>query len=304
MRGCSRGCRFCHAGMINRPIRERPLEEVITAIDQILAHTGYEEVALLSLSSSDYSRINDLVAILAEKYKDRHLTISLPSLRIDSLSIDLLEKLKDSRSSGFTLAPESASEKMRNSINKPITSENLINVAKEIYQRGWSSIKLYFMIGLPDETLDDVKEIASLCKRVIQEGRIFHGKRAGLHVSIGTFIPKPHTPFQWRTMDSIESISEKQSYLRHELRGPGLHFNWADVNETLFEAWMSRGDRHLSEVIFQAWKAGAKFDAWRDNFDIEIWKSAFASTHVDPFFIHIGSDPTMKSCPGTIFPWV
>jgi len=140
------------------------------------------------------------------------------------------------------------------------------------------------MIGLPDETLDDVKEIASLCKRVIQEGRIFHGKRAGLHVSIGTFIPKPHTPFQWRTMDSIESISEKQSYLRHELRGPGLHFNWADVNETLFEAWMSRGDRHLSEVIFQAWKAGAKFDAWRDNFDIEIWKSAFASTHVDPFF--------------------
>jgi radical SAM family uncharacterized protein len=284
MRGCSRGCRFCHAGMINRPIRERSLDEILTSIDISLSNTGYEEVALLSLSSSDYSQIQQLVSELFKKYQGKHLSISLPSLRIESLSIDLLETLKESRSGGFTLAPEAASEKVKNTINKPISSSDLINVAREIFQRGWQAIKLYFMIGLPNETLEDVKEIANLCKAVIHEGRKIHGKRTNLHVSIGTFIPKPHTPFQWQPMDTVEQIEAKQILLQEQLRGPGIRINWPDVKETLLESWLSRGDRHLSSVIENAWKNGAKFDAWQDQFNNSIWIEAFRKENIDPSF--------------------
>lgn len=284
MRGCSRGCRFCHAGMINRPIRERSVNEVLSAIDTSLANTGYEEVALLSLSSSDYSHIRELVAAISNKYHGRNLTISLPSLRIESMSIELLEELKEYRSGGFTLAPEAASERIRNKINKPITSKEVIDLARVIFQRGWLTIKLYFMIGLPGETLEDVAEIGHLCKKILHEGRQLHGKKINLHISVGSFNPKPHTPFQWQPMDNADQISAKQSLLMDMLRGPGLRLSWPDFNATLFESWLSRGDRRLSRVIETAWKNGTKFDAWHEHFDISIWKDAFKKNDIDPAF--------------------
>jgi radical SAM family uncharacterized protein len=287
MRGCTRGCRFCHAGMINRPVRERPIDEIIRAIDEALINTGFEEVALLSLSSSDYTGIEGLVEQLRVKYLNKHLTISLPSLRIESVSVDILESLKGSRQGSFTLAPEAASEKVRNTINKPISTQNLIDVAREIYNRGWLAIKLYFLIGNPGENLEDVMEIANLCKQVLAVGKNIVGNRASLHVGISTFVPKPHTPFQWVSMDTLNEIAEKQKLLQRELRKPGMKMNWTDPKETMLEAWLSRGDRRLGEVIYRAWKLGAKFDAWQDQFKFELWQQAFQELNLDPeFYIH------------------
>ena len=298
MRGCTRGCRFCHAGMINRPVRERPIKEIIRAIDEALINTGFEEVALLSLSSSDYTDIEGLVEQLRVKYLDKHLTISLPSLRIESLSVDILESLKGSRQGSFTLAPEAASEKVRNTINKPISTQNLIDVAHEIYNRGWLAIKLYFLIGNPGETLEDVMEIANLCKQVLAEGKKIAGNRANLHVGISTFVPKPHTPFQWVPMDTLTEITEKQKLLQRELRKPGMKMNWTDPKETMLEAWLSRGDRRLGEVIYRAWKLGAKFDAWQDQFKFELWQQAFQELNLDPeFYTH------RKRELDEVFPW-
>jgi radical SAM family uncharacterized protein len=287
MRGCTRGCRFCHAGMITRPVRERPVSEIVQSIKSALKNTGFEEIALLSLSSSDYSQILELIETLNREFKGQHVTISLPSLRIETFSVDLLEKLKGARQGGFTLAPEAATERMRNIINKPISSEQLIDVASAIYNRGWLTLKLYFMIGHPSETLDDVKAIADLCKKVLAQGRKAVGGRASLHAGISTFVPKPHTPFQWVPCDTLEQIKAKQDLLQKELRGPGIKFNWTDPQETMLEAWLSRGDRRMGDVIFQAWKNGAKFDAWQDQFNLSAWQSAFITANLDPnFYTH------------------
>lgn len=221
MRGCTRGCRFCHAGFVNRPVRERPVEQIIQTISTALDHTGFEEVALLSLSSSDYTHINELIDQISEKINTPHLVISLPSLRIESFSIDIMQKLRGSRQGGFTLAPEAATDRMRSTINKPISSEQLIETARAIYQRGWTTIKLYFMIGHPSETLDDVQAIVDLCKAVITEGRKAIGYKASLNVGVSTFVPKPHTPFQWVSCDTVDMIMTKQRILRNGLRGPG-----------------------------------------------------------------------------------
>lgn len=284
MRGCTRGCRFCHAGMITRPVRERPVQQIVAAIKESLDNTGFEEVALLSLSSSDYSHILELVGEISHQFSENKLTISLPSLRIESFSADLMEKLKGSRQGGFTLAPEAATERMRNIINKPIPSEQLLQVAGEIYQRGWLTLKLYFMIGHPAETLDDVQAIADLCKRVLAQGRKIHGGRASLHASVSTFVPKPHTPFQWVACDTTEQISTKLQLLQQELRGKGLKLNWTDPKETMLEAWLSRGDRRMGDVIFTAWQLGAKFDAWQDQFNAGAWQQAFMIANIDPAF--------------------
>lgn len=287
MRGCTRGCRFCHAGMVTRPVRERSVSEIIAAIESALEATGYEEISLLSLSSSDYSHILELVDTISQHFAGKHLTISLPSLRIESLSIDLVESLAGSRKANFTLAPEAASERMRSIINKPISSSQLLDVARAIYSRGWNTIKLYFMIGHPSETLDDVQEIANLCKAVIAEGRKIRGKRANLNAGVSTFIPKPHTPFQWSACDTMEQIHAKQVLLMKSLTGPGLKFNWTDPQETMLEAWLSRGDRRLSNVIFQAWKNGARFDAWQDCFRYDCWLQAFQASDLEPgFYTH------------------
>ena len=298
MRGCTRGCRFCHAGMINRPVRERPVDEIVEAIDEALRHTGYEEVGLLSLSSSDYTHIIELVTKVSERFAGQNLNVSLPSLRIDSVSVDLMDALQDSRRSGFTLAPEAATERMREIINKPISSEALLETAREIYSRGWTTIKLYFMIGHPAETMEDVDAIINLCKDVRHVGRQEIGNRAKVHAGVSTFIPKPHTPFQWVPCDNLDQIKAKQEHLRKHLRGPGLKLNWNDPHETQLEAWLSRGDRRMAEVVYQAWKNGAKFDAWSEHFKYDAWMDAFESVGLDPAFYTHRQRPLDE-----VFPW-
>jgi radical SAM family uncharacterized protein len=284
MRGCTRGCRFCQAGMITRPVRERSVEEVVAAAEAAIQSTGYEELALLSLSSSDYTPILELVNAIGEKFAGRHLTVALPSLRIESVSVDLMEKLKDRRSSGFTLAPEAASERMRRIINKFIPDEDILATAGEIYSRGWTTLKLYFMIGHPSETLEDVQAIVELCKRVLAEGRRALGGRAKLNVGVSTFIPKPHTPFQWVAVDTLEQINLKQDLLKRELRDRSIKLTWSAPEDTLLEAWLSRGDRRTAEVIYAAWRKGAKFDAWQEHFRFDAWTEAFTAAGLDPAF--------------------
>jgi radical SAM family uncharacterized protein len=298
MRGCTRGCRFCHAGMINRPVRERPVAEILEAIEKAVAATGYEEIGLLSLSSSDYTHILELVNAVGERFAGKHLSVSLPSLRIESFSVDLMDALKTSRRSGFTLAPEAATEHMREIINKPVSTEQLLQTAREVYSRGWSNLKLYFMIGHPSETLEDVQAIIDLCKAVQAEGRKVGNRRAQVTAGVSTFIPKPHTPFQWVPCDTVEQIQAKQQLLRSQLRGPGLKLNWNPPEGTLLEAWLSRGDRRMAEVIYLAWKRGAKFDAWEEHFRFDLWQEAFGAAGLDPAFYTHRERPIDET-----FPW-
>ncbi|MFZ6027447.1 MAG: TIGR03960 family B12-binding radical SAM protein [Chloroflexota bacterium] len=284
MRGCTRGCRFCHAGMITRPVRERSVEEILQAIDGALTATGFEEIGLLSLSSSDYTHVVDLVRAVGERYGDKKLGVSLPSLRIESTSVDLMDALKTTRRGGFTLAPEAATERMRQIINKPVSTQQLLDTAREIYTRGWLTIKLYFMIGHPAETLEDVQAIADLCKAVLAEGRKVAGKRVEVHAGVSTFVPKPHTPFQWVPCDTVAQIEAKQRLLKDELRVRNIKLSWTKPEDTLLEAWLSRGDRRMAEVIYRAWQNGAKFDAWGDQFRYDAWLSAFQATGLDPAF--------------------
>jgi radical SAM family uncharacterized protein len=298
MRGCTRGCRFCHAGMVTRPVRERPVDEVVTAITAALKHTGIEEVGLLSLSSSDYTHILELVNAVGERFAGQHLNLSLPSLRIETFSIELMDALRDSKRHGFTLAPEAATERMREIINKPVSTAQLLETARAIYARGWTTIKLYFMIGHPSETIEDVQAIADLSKAVLAEGRKLIGGRAKVHAGVSTFVPKPHTPFQWVPCDTLDQIHAKQDLLRRELRGKGLKLNWNNPLETMLEAWLSRGDRRLAEVVYQAWKRGARFDAWQEHFNYHAWLEAFKLTGLDPAFYTHRQRPLDET-----FPW-
>jgi radical SAM family uncharacterized protein len=283
MRGCTRGCRFCHAGMITRPVRERPVKEVLEAIEEALEHTGFEEIGLLSLSSSDYTHILELVKAVGERFAGKHLGISLPSLRIETFSVELMDALKDARRGGFTLAPEAATERMREIINKPVSTTQLLETAREIYSRGWITIKLYFMIGHPSETLEDVQAIVDLCKAVLAQGRQVIGNRAQVNAGVSTFVPKPHTPFQWVPCDSREQIQAKQDLLKRQLRG-NIKLTWTNPDETLLEAWLSRGDRRMAQVIYQAWADGARFDAWKEHFSYQIWMGAFQACGLDSTF--------------------
>ncbi len=297
-RGCTRGCRFCQAGMITRPVRERPVAEVVDAIEQGLAQTGYEEVGLLSLSSSDYDDILELVRQVSARFAGRHLNINLPSLRIESFSVELMDLLQGEASrSGFTLAPEAATERMREIINKPVSTEQVLTTAREIYRRGWHLIKLYFMIGHPSETLEDVQAIADLSRAVLAEGRKLIGPRASVHAGVSTFIPKPHTPFQWVPCDSLESIRAKQALLKGALRGPGLKLSWTQPEETQLEAWLSRGDRRMGKVVLEAWRRGARFDAWQEHFNQEAWKQGFEAAGLDPAFYTHRERPIDETLP-------
>jgi radical SAM family uncharacterized protein len=284
MRGCTRGCRFCHAGMVTRPVRERSVEEIVEAVEAIIRDTGFEEVALLSLSSSDYDEVVPLVKAVSERFRGRHLGLSMPSMRIESLSVDLMDALLERKGGGFTLAPEAATERMREIINKAVPTPMVLDTAREIYKRGWTTIKMYFMIGHPSETLEDVQAIADLCKAVLAEGRKVLGKRANVHAGVSTFVPKPHTPFQWSPADTREQILAKQALLKRQVRGPGLKLNWNNPDDTLLEAFLSRGDRRLGAVIYDAWRRGAKFDAWQDQHQHEAWLEAFAANGLDPYF--------------------
>lgn len=283
-RGCTRGCRFCHAGMVTRPVRERPVQEVLDAVDAILRETGYEEIGLLSLSSSDYSEVHELVRAISERYKDQSLSVSLPSLRIESFSVDLADAIKDGRRTGFTFAPEAATEKMRRIINKYVPTQQVLDTAHEVYQRGWRTIKLYFMIGHPSETLEDVQAIIDLARAVLAQGRRVHGKAAQVNVGVSTFVPKPHTPFQWVPLDAVDNIEAKQALLKRGLRGKGLNLSWTDPKVTRLEAMLSRGDRRLGRVIHRAWQLGARFDAWDEQFKPEAWWTAMEEAGLDAAF--------------------
>ena len=299
MRGCTRGCRFCHAGMITRPVRERTVDEVLQAAEEAIKNTGFEELALLSLSSSDYTHVLELVTKVGEKFGDSHLKIGLPSLRIESVSIDLMEKLKDRRSGGFTLAPEAATERMRRIINKYISDEDILNTTREIYRRGWTTIKLYFMIGHPSETLEDVQAIADLCKRVIAEGRKVIGMKAKLNAGVSTFVPKSQTPFQWVSCDTPEQIKAKQALLRRELgRDRNIKLSLTRAEDSFLEAWLSRGDRRMAEVVYDAWRNGSKFDAWSEGQRYDAWMQAFEKNGLDPMFYTHRQRRTDE-----VFPW-
>lgn len=298
MRGCTRGCRFCHAGMVTRPVRERTVDEVLSAVEKAVASTGFEEIALLSLSSSDYTQVIDLVNAVGDRFAGRNLSVSLPSLRIETASAELMEALKDSKRGGFTFAPEAATEKMRRIINKAVPHDEVLETVREVYSRGWRTIKLYFMIGHPLETLEDVQAIADLAKDVLREGRKIHGKKANVNVGVSTFIPKPHTPFQWVPMDTLDQIIAKQDLLKREVRGHGLRLRWNQPEESMLEGLLSRGDRRLSSVIARAWQLGSRFDAWQEHYKHEAWLQALEENNLD-FSSYIHRERTVDE----IFPW-
>ncbi len=287
MRGCTRGCRFCHAGMVTRPVRERTVDEVLSAVEKAVASTGFEEIALLSLSSSDYTHVIDLVNAVGDRFAGKNLSVSLPSLRIETASAELMEALKDSKRSGFTFAPEAATEKMRRIINKAVPHDEVLETVREVYSRGWRTIKLYFMIGHPLETLEDVQAIVDLAKDVLHEGRQIHGKKANVNVGVSTFIPKPHTPFQWVPMDTLAQVVAKQDLLKRDLRGHGLRLRWNQPEESMLEGLLSRGDRRLSAVIARAWELGSRFDAWQEHYKHAAWLQALEENNLDfSFYIH------------------
>jgi radical SAM family uncharacterized protein len=297
-RGCTQGCRFCQAGFIYRPLRERPLDEVLETVKNIIKETGYEEVALVSLSSCDHSQIEPLVRELTTHYQHPPLAISLPSLRIDSFSVELAEMFQGRRKTGLTFAPEAGSQRLRDVISKNVTEDDLLRTAEAAYSSGWRRIKLYFMVGLPTETLEDVAAIVDLVKEVRAIGRHHQGKRAQVNVSLGTFVPKAFTPFQWLPLADEGSLQEKQELLRRGLREGGISFSWQDPRTTLLEAALSRGDRRLGQVIYRAWQLGAKFDAWDELFDEGLWWRAFAEAGLDPNFYARRERPLDE-----VFPW-
>ncbi|HCB02420.1 MAG TPA: hypothetical protein DEP19_08570 [Anaerolineae bacterium] len=254
---------------------------------------------MLSLSSSDYTYVKDLVDAISKRFEGRKLTVSLPSLRIESVSVDLMEKLKQHRSGGFTLAPEAATEKMRRIINKYISDEDIINTTRDIYAHGWTTIKLYFMIGHPSETLEDVQAIADLCKRVIAEGRKVERWKVKLNAGVSTFVPKPQTPFQWVACDTRESVLEKQALLKRELyKDKSIKLSLTEPEDAILEAWLSRGDRRMADVVYTAWKNGSKFDAWKEGRKYDVWMKAFEEHNLDhAFYTH------RQRRTDEVFPW-
>jgi len=298
MRGCTRGCRFCQAGIITRPVRERTIDDILSAIEEAIENTGFEEVSLLSLSSSDYSQINKLISRVQDIAKINKINLSLPSLRVESFSEDVISNITSKRKGNFTLAPESASETIRKSINKPILESDLLTTAENIIKMGWKNIKLYFMIGFPNETLDDVRAIADLCLKVNNLPRRNNLPPIKLHVSINIFIPKAHTPFQWTKMATNEDIKTKYAAFLKEIGKTRIKLDWSNYDTALFESVFSRGDRKLAKVIEDAWKNGAKFDAWNECFHFDIWRQAFEKAQIDKDFYTL-----RERGENEIFPW-
>jgi len=283
-RGCSRGCRFCQAGTIYRPVRERPQAEVVQAVGELITNCGYNEVSLVSLSTSDYRGIDELVASLSHRYQSHNLSLSLPSLRIDSFSVRLMEALPSRRKTGLTFAPEAGSERLRRSINKNIPEDELLKTAAAAFDRGWINLKLYFMLGLPAETIDDIEGIIQLVDKVRSLGRKAQGNRSQVRVSLSTFVPKPHTPFQWVAQEGEQQLNSKHELLNLGLRRKGVRPSWPDPKASLLEAALSRGDRRLGQVIYRAWQLGSTFDAWNEHFKYENWLRAFEETGLEPSF--------------------
>jgi len=298
MRGCSRGCRFCQAGMIMRPVRERNLGGILTAIRKAVKITGVGEISLLSLSTTDYSKIKDLLKEVMILSKEYDLNFSLPSLRIESFNNDVICEIKGKRKGNFTIAPEAGTEKLRSIINKPIPEQALLDTVQEICNSGWNNIKLYFMIGFPQETMLDIEGIVDLCKEVNYLGKKSNKSRFKLHVSINTLIPKAHTPFQWVNFNDNDQVMKKYDFLIMRLKKMGIKTDFPDYKSSFIESLLSRGDRQLSQVIYNAWKNGAKFDAWHECFNYTFWENAFQDSSIDPYFY-----TTRSRDKNEIFPW-
>lgn len=280
-RGCTRGCRFCQAGMIYRPVRERSPESILEKAKKALELTGHEDLSLLSLSTGDYSCIGPLLKTLMDRQIHEKISISLPSLRIDSLHSSLIEQIKRVRKTGFTLAPEAGNDRLRKIINKGLTEEDIFKTARMVYDAGWNLIKLYFMVGLPFEQDEDIEDIIRLSKRVTALGGR-GGKRSNLNVSVATFVPKSHTPFMWHPQITLEEGRRKIGLIREKLKGTRIRVKWNDVEMSWLEGIFSRGDRRLTRAIIEAWKRGARFDAWTEQFKMGVWEEAFRAADVSP----------------------
>ncbi len=278
-RGCTRGCRFCQAGIIYRPRRERPQTEIEKAVEDILNNCGYDEVSLVSLSSGDYPGIDQLVNNLSRRFEN--LALSLPSLHINSFSLDLMEALSPRKKMGLTFAPEAGSERMRNVINKNLSEQEILETFAEVFEKGWLSVKLYFMVGLPTESLDDIRAIVELVDKIRTLCKKNTGKTPQIRINASTFAPKAHTPFQWVAQNSEEELTAKHEILLSGLQHKGVRLSWGNPKVSLLEAALSRGDRRLSKVIYLAWQMGAFFDAWEENFKYELWQKAFAEAGLD-----------------------
>ena len=283
-RGCTRGCRFCQAGVIYRPVREKDPETLLNQARETLTSTGWGEISLTSLSTSDYSQVRPLVEELTKRHGAERINVSLPSLRVDAFSVDLAKEVQKVRRSSLTFAPEAGTQRLRDVINKGVTEDDLMEAVTSAFRGGWQAIKLYFMIGLPTETDEDLQGIAKLARRVLEKGReIVKAKgRLKVTVSASSFVPKSHTVFQWEPQDSIEELRRKQELLRCELRGKGLVFNWHDPEGSFLEAVISRGDRRLCNAIEVAWRKGCRFDGWSEFFDLNKWLDAFNEVGVKP----------------------
>ncbi len=283
-RGCTRGCRFCQAGMIYRPVREKSVETLVGLADEILAHTGYEEISLSSLSSSDYSEIKSLITKLVDRFEEKGVGVSLPSLRIDSFSVALVQQVQRVRKTGITLAPEVGTQRLRDVINKNVQEEDLYSSIKAAFEGGWRKIKLYFMIGLPTETEEDVEGIVKLVRKVDRMGKEITGRKININISVSAFVPKPHTPFQWEAQQERDILSKKIKYLKNRLNWRNISFSYPDINRIYLEAVFARGDRRLGEVLERARSLGCKFDAWREQFNFEAWLQAFSESGLNMEF--------------------
>ncbi|MFC2058023.1 TIGR03960 family B12-binding radical SAM protein [Chloroflexota bacterium] len=293
-RGCPNGCRFCQAGMIYRPLRERTHDEVVRTVGEIIENCGYEEFSLLSLSTSDYSDISNLVSKLSQRYRDKHLMLSLPSLRPDSFSVKLADSLRGRRKGGLTFAPEAGTERLRHVINKGTSEEEVLRAIETASERGWRNLKLYFVIGLPTETEEDIEGIVELVRKI----RYASKGKMNVKVSASTFVPKPHTPFQWAAQVGEEELAAKHQMLRAGLRKLGAHLSWQEPSVSLLEAVLARGDRRLGRVIHRAWELGCKFDAWSEHYSYDTWQRAFEETGLDPQFYALRERPQAE-----VMPW-
>ncbi len=287
-RGCTRGCRFCQAGMIYRPVRERSPEKLLQIAKALYESSGYEEISLSSLSTSDYSKLDGLTQELLQLTEDEKINLALPSLRVDSFSIDLMNQVQKMRKSGLTFAPEAGTQRMRDVINKGVNEEDLLNSAQLAFEGGWNNIKLYFMIGLPTETMEDVEGIADLAYKVVD---VYHSipkekRNKGLKVTVSTssFVPKAFTPFQWQPQDGMAQLKEKQEQLKSKIKRRQIRYNWHDAPVSFLEGVFARGDRKLSKVLLKAHEKGCKFDGWNEHFDFEKWMESFEECGVDPYF--------------------
>lgn len=298
-RGCTRGCRFCQAGMIYRPVRERSKETIMNLAAKQLENTGHEELSLLSLSTSDYSQFESLAVDLMKECKAQNVSLSLPSLRLDSFSFKVLEEIQGYKKSGLTFAPEAGTQRLRDVINKGITEKDIYDAVEQAIELGWKHIKLYFMIGLPTETDEDLDGIAEIARNIVDiHKRAGQGGRFNVTVSVSNFVPKAHTPFQWVGQDSTEEFTRKHNYLHDKLKIKGVTFNYHDDAVSTYEAIFARGDRRLGQLLLEAHKQGCRLDGWSEHFDLEKWKKAIERSGTD-----IGFYTTRQRSYDEILPW-